>query len=120
MQENSSSKPRYHITTAIAYPNGAPHIGHGYELITTDAIARFKRLDGYGVFCLTGTGAHGIKMLQTANKQGLTAQQLADRNVQRFQEMAKLFNCSNAQFIRTTEPRHHKASRAIWERMNQN
>src|SRR6185503_13834729 len=96
---------------------GAPHIGYGYEVITTDAIARFKRLDGYDVFFLTGTDEHGIKMLQTATKEGLTAQQLADRNVQRFQEMAKLFNCSNDQFIRTTEPRHHKSSQAIWERM---
>ena len=120
MQENSSSKPRYYITTAIAYPNGAPHIGYGYEVITTDAIARFKRLDGYDVFFLTGTDEHGIKMLQTATKEGLTAQQLADRNVQRFQEMAKLLNCSNDQFIRTTEPRHHKASQAIWERMKAN
>src|SRR5207302_2132190 len=70
-------KPRYYITTAIAYPNGAPHIGYGYEVMTTDAIARFKRLDGYDVFFLTGTDEHGIKMLQTANKEGLTAQQFA-------------------------------------------
>ena len=61
-----ADKPRYYITTAIAYPNGAPHIGHAYEVITTDAIARFMRLDGYDVFFLTGTDEHGIKMLQTA------------------------------------------------------
>ena len=60
-------KPRYYLTTAIAYPNGVPHIGHAYEAIATDAIARFMRLDGYDVFFLTGTDEHGIKMLQTAD-----------------------------------------------------
>ncbi len=110
-------KPRYYITTAIAYPNGAPHIGYGYEVMTTDAIARFKRLDGFDVFFLTGTDEHGIKMLQSATKAGVTPKQWADRNVERFQAMTKLLNCSNDQFIRTTEPRHHQASQAIWERM---
>ena len=61
-----AEKPRYYITTAISYPNGAPHIGHAYEAIATDAIARFMRLDGYDVYFLTGTDEHGIKMLQTA------------------------------------------------------
>src|SRR5437868_4224501 len=113
-------KPRYCIASAIAYPNGAPHIGYGYEIITTDAIARFKRLDGYDVFFLTGTDEHGIKIAQTAAKEGITPKQLVDRNTARFQEMAKVLNCSNDQFIRTTEPRHHKSSQAIWERMKAN
>src|SRR3954463_11891714 len=120
MQENSSQKPRYYITTAIAYPNGAPHIGYGYEVITTDAIARFKRLDGYDVFFLTGTDEHGSKIAQTAAKEGITPKQLVDRNVERFQAMARLLNCSNDRFIRTTEPRHHKSSQALWERMKAN
>jgi methionyl-tRNA synthetase len=111
-----SAKP-YYITTAIAYPNGAPHIGHAYEAIATDAIARFMRLDGYDVFFLTGTDEHGSKMLQTAAKENLTPRELVERNVPRFQAMVKLFNCSNDDFIRTTEPRHHRASEAIWERM---
>lgn len=115
-----AEKPRYYITTAIAYPNGAPHIGYGYEVITTDAIARFKRLDGYDVFFLTGTDEHGIKMLQAATKAGVTAQQFADQNVQRFQAMVARLNCSNDMFIRTTESRHHEASQAIWERMMAN
>src|SRR6266850_2412577 len=115
-----SEKPRYYITTAIAYPNGAPHIGYGYEVITTDAIARFKRLDGYDVFFLTGTDEHGIKIAQTAAKEGIAPKQLVDRNTARFQEMATLLNCSNDQFIRTTEPGHHTSSQAIWERMKQN
>src|SRR5271169_4072438 len=107
----------YYITTAIAYPNGAPHIGHAYELIATDAIARFMRLDGRDVFFLTGTDEHGIKMLQTAAKEKLTPRELVERNVPRFQAMVKRFNCSNDDFIRTTEPRHSASSIAIWEQM---
>src|SRR6185295_11826905 len=115
-----ADKPRFYITTAIAYPNGPPHIGYGYEVITTDAIARFKRLDGYDVFFLTGTDEHGIKIAQTATRDGITPKQLVDKNSARFQEMAKLLNASNDQFIRTTEPRHHISSQAIWERMKAN
>src|SRR6202047_3481794 len=107
----------YYITTAIAYPNGAPHIGHAYEAIATDAIARFMRLDGRDVFFLTGTDEHGLKMLQTAAKENLTPRQLGERNVPRFQAMVKKFNCSNDDFIRTTEARHYRSSEAIWERM---
>jgi methionyl-tRNA synthetase len=109
--------PRYYLTTAIAYPNGPPHIGHAYEAIATDAIARFMRLDGYDVLFLTGTDEHGIKMLQTANKEKLTPEQLIARNVPRFKAMVERFNCSNDDFIRTTEPRHHRASVGIWQRM---
>ena len=110
-------KPRYYITTAISYPNGSPHIGHAYEAIATDAIARFKRLDGYDVFFLTGTDEHGIKMLQTANKENLTPQQLIERTTPRFQAMVARMNCSNDDFIRTTEERHHRSSEVIWQRM---
>jgi methionyl-tRNA synthetase len=116
MNERTVGKP-YYITTAIAYPNGAPHIGHAYEAIATDAIARFMRLDGRDVYFLTGTDEHGIKMLQTAAKEKLTPRQLLERNVPRFQAMVKKFNCSNDDFIRTTEARHHRASEAIWQRM---
>jgi methionyl-tRNA synthetase len=112
-----ADKPRYYITTAIAYPNGPPHIGHAYEAIATDAIARFMRLDGYDVLFVTGTDEHGIKMLQTAAKEKLTPQQLVERNVPRFKAMVERLDCSNDQFIRTTEQRHHRASIAIWQRM---
>jgi len=112
-----ATKPRYYITTAIAYPNGPPHIGHAYEAIATDAIARFKRLDGYDVLFLTGTDEHGIKLLQTATKQGLTPQEMIARNVPRFQDMVARLNCSNDDFIRTTEPRHHQSSIGIWTKM---
>src|SRR5579863_1358778 len=111
-----SAKP-YYITTAIAYPNGAPHIGHAYEAIATDAIARFMRLEGRDVLFLTGADEHGIKMLQTAAKENMTPRQLVERNVPRFQAMVKRFNCSNDDYIRTTEARHYRSSQAIWERM---
>ncbi|HEV2626561.1 MAG TPA: methionine--tRNA ligase [Xanthobacteraceae bacterium] len=116
MTERPAGTP-YYITTAIAYPNGAPHIGHAYEAIATDAIARFMRLDGRDVFFLTGTDEHGIKMLQTAAKENITPRQLVGRNVPRFQAMVKKFNCSNDDFIRTTEVRHYRSSEAIWQRM---
>jgi methionyl-tRNA synthetase len=112
-----AGKPRYYLTTAIAYPNGPPHIGHAYEAIATDAIARFMRLDGYDVLFLTGTDEHGIKMLQTAGKEKLSPQQLVERNVPRFKAMVERLNCSNDEFIRTTEERHHRASIGIWQRM---
>ena len=112
-----SVKP-YYITTAIAYPNGPPHIGHAYEVIATDAIARFHRLDGDDVYFLTGADEHGIKMLQTAAREGMTPRELVARNVPRFQAMVKKLNCSNDDYIRTTEPRHYRSSEAIWSAMD--
>jgi methionyl-tRNA synthetase len=114
------AKPRYYLTTAISYPNGVPHIGHAYEAIATDAIARFMRLDGYDVFFLTGTDEHGQKIQQTAAREGLTARELLERNVPRFKAMVERMNCSNDDFIRTTEPRHYESSKAIWEAMQKN
>ncbi len=112
-----SGQTKFYITTAISYPNGAPHIGHAYEAIATDAIARFERLDGKDVFFLTGTDEHGLKMKQTAQKEGLSPRALADRNSARFREMAAALNLSNDEFIRTTEPRHYRSSEEIWRRM---
>ena len=77
----------FYITTAIAYPNGIPHIGHAYEAIATDALARFQRLDGKDVFFLTGTDEHGLKMIQTAQSEGMTPAELAARNAARFKDM---------------------------------
>ncbi|RFC66550.1 methionine--tRNA ligase [Fulvimarina endophytica] len=108
---------RYYLTTAISYPNGKPHIGHAYELIATDALARFKRLDGYEVMFLTGTDEHGIKMLQNARAQGITPRELADANSAEFQRMAEVLGGSNDDFIRTSEPRHRLACQEIWKRM---
>ncbi len=108
---------KFFVTTAISYPNGAPHIGHAYEAMGTDAIARFERLDGKDVFFLTGTDEHGLKMKQTAAREGLSPRALADRNAARFQDMAAALGLSNDDFIRTTEPRHYKACEEIWRRM---
>jgi methionyl-tRNA synthetase len=108
---------KYYITTAISYPNGAPHIGHAYEALATDALARFMRLDGRDVYFLTGTDEHGIKMKHTAAKAGLEPRELADRNTPLFEKMVSALGCTNDDFIRTTEPRHHKSSQEIWRRL---
>jgi len=114
--EKDKARPRFYVTTAISYPNGTPHMGHAYEAIGTDAIARFARLDGFDVFLLTGTDEHGLKMVQTAQGQGLTPLALATRNSGRFKEMDEKLNISFDRFIRTTEPVHHKSSQVLWER----
>ncbi|ADZ70707.1 methionine--tRNA ligase [Polymorphum gilvum] len=115
-----TARPKYYITTAISYPNGAPHIGHAYEAIATDAMARFQRLDGKDVYFLTGTDEHGQKMLQTAKKEGISVRELADRNSARFRDMVAALGCTNDDFIRTSEPRHHRSSQEIWRRMAAN
>ena len=112
--------PKFYITTAISYPNGAPHVGHAYEALATDAIARFMRLDGHEVYFLTGTDEHGIKMKQTATRDGITPRALAERNTPLFKKMVEALGCSNDDFIRTTEERHHRSSEEIWRRMAAN
>ncbi len=113
------SKPFY-ITTAISYPNGKPHIGHAYEAIATDAIARFQRLKGRDVFFLTGTDEHGLKMAQAARERDITPAALAEEMSSHFRVMDERLNISFDRFIRTTEPAHHKASHAIWQAMADN
>jgi methionyl-tRNA synthetase len=115
-----AERKSFYITTAIAYPNGVPHIGHAYEAITTDALARFQRLDGKDVFFLTGTDEHGLKMIQTAEAEKLPTLEVATRNALRFKEMDQRLNVSFDRFIRTTEEQHHRSSQAIWQRMADN
>jgi len=110
-------RPPFYITTAIAYPNGAPHIGHAYEYISADALARFKRLDGYDVKFLTGTDEHGQKMQQTAEAEGIATAELARRNSDRFQALQERLGSSFDRFIRTTDADHHTASQTIWKAM---
>ncbi len=112
-----ADRPAFYITTAIAYPNGAPHIGHAYEYISSDALARFKRLDGYDVFFMTGTDEHGQKMQQTAVAEGVPVEELAARNSDVFEAMDKTLDISYDRFIRTTDNDHQVASVAIWEQM---
>ena len=107
----------FYVTTAIAYPNAAPHVGHAYEYIATDAIARFKRLDGFDVRYLTGTDEHGLKMVETAAAEGLPTAQLARRNSEVFQRLQEKLNISFDRFIRTTDADHLEASNVIWQRM---
>ena len=114
---SARAKNSFYITTAIAYPNGAPHIGHAYEAIATDALARFQRLDGKDVFFLTGTDEHGQKMIQTAQKENMTPLDLATRNAARFKEMDQRLNISFDRFIRTSEKQHHESTQEIWKRM---
>ncbi len=113
------SEPFY-ITTAISYPNGRPHIGHAYEAIAADAIARFHRLDGRDVRLITGTDEHGLKMVQTARDAGIATIDLADEMSSYFIEMCDKLNISYDGFRRTSEPAHHEASKALWKAMEAN
>lgn len=110
----------FYITTAISYPNGRPHVGHAYEVIATDAIARWHRLNGDDVFFMTGTDEYGLKMAQAARDQGVSPQALADRNAAEFQRLSQALNISHDRFIRTTEPAHHLAVKALWRAMAAN
>ncbi|MBZ9677576.1 methionine--tRNA ligase [Mesorhizobium sp. ES1-1] len=114
------SRDTFYITTPIFYPNGKPHIGHAYTVIATDALARFQRLDGKDVLFLTGTDEHGLKMQQTAEKEGITPLALADRNSAIFRAMTEAMGGSNDDYIRTTEPRHYESCQAIWKAMAAN
>ncbi|WP_375381975.1 methionine--tRNA ligase [uncultured Sphingomonas sp.] len=107
----------FYITTAISYPNGRPHIGHAYEAIAADAIARFQRQAGRDVRFQTGTDEHGLKMTQAARAQGIPTGQLADEMSALFRAMDDRLNISYNRFIRTSEPEHHAASQAIWRAM---
>ena len=107
----------FYITTAISYPNGRPHIGHAYEAIAADVIARFQRLQGRRVRFQTGTDEHGLKMARKAEEQGRTPRDLADEMSGYFREMCDALNVSYDRFIRTSEPDHHRASQAIWQAM---
>jgi methionyl-tRNA synthetase len=111
---------KFYITTAISYPNGPPHIGHAYEVIATDAIARFKRLDGFDVFFLTGTDEHGLKIQQTAAKAGTSPRAFVDEMAPKFRAMAERLSCSFDRFIRTTDADHLPSTQELWRRMQAN
>ena len=107
----------YYITTAISYPNGRPHIGHAYEAVAADAMARFRRAQGRDVRLVTGTDEHGLKMVQTARGQGRGTLEFADEMSGHFRDMCDGLNISYDAFVRTTEPRHYEASQTIWKAM---
>ena len=99
---------KFYITTPIYYVNDVPHIGHAYTTIAADVVARYKRLEGYEVFFLTGTDEHGQKVQQAAIDLGVSPQEHVDKLHQRFKELWVRLNISNNDFIRTTEKRHKK------------
>src|SRR3954464_3082530 len=107
----------FYITTAISYPNGPPHIGHAYEAIAADAIARFQRSRGRDVRFQTGTDEHGLKMAQAARAEGVEPRKFATKMSQLFQDMCDALNVSYDRFIRTSQPDHYRASQAIWAAM---
>lgn len=107
----------FYITTAIDYVNGSPHLGHAYEKVLTDVIARFRRLMGDRVHFLTGVDEHGQKVQQSARKRGIPPQQFCDEVSQEFRALCTRLEVSNDDFIRTTEERHKKVVRAVLQQL---
>jgi methionyl-tRNA synthetase len=108
---------RFYITTPIYYVNGAPHIGHAYTSIAADVMARFKRLDGYDVFFLTGTDEHGQKVEKAAAEAGLDVRAFTDQVSADFRAMADAMGVSYDDYIRTTEDRHKRSTTELWRRI---
>ena len=107
----------YYLTTAISYPNGRPHIGHAYEAIAADVIARVKKAQGYDVRLVTGTDEHGLKMDKTAREAGRDTLEFATEMSNYFRQMCDALHIDYSAFRRTTEEQHFAASTAIWEAM---
>jgi methionyl-tRNA synthetase len=110
----------FYITTAIDYVNAQPHMGHAYEKITTDVIARHMRQRGEDVFFLTGTDEHGEPVAEAAQRAGLEPRALADRNAERFKRLLPRLEISNDFFIRTTDPQHERRVQEILQRVHDN
>ncbi|ETO27397.1 methionyl-tRNA synthetase, partial [Reticulomyxa filosa] len=107
---------KFFLTTAINYTNGNPHVGHAYEALVSDIIARYHRIYGREVFFLTGTDEHGQKIAQKATSEGLTPQELCDENVQKFKALNDMLKISNDRFIRTTEHAHKQVAQEMFRR----
>ena len=107
----------YYITTPIYYPSGKPHMGHAYSSIIADVIARFKRLENFEVYFLTGTDEHGLKIQREAKKNNMEPKLFCDKLSVTFKNLVKVLNLSNNDFIRTTEKRHYKSVEEIWKRL---
>jgi len=113
----SSDKKTFYVTTPIYYVNDIPHIGHAYSTVGADALARFKRMDGYDVYFLTGTDEHGQKIAKTAKEKGLEPKQLADQVVERFKEAWAQLGITYDRFIRTTDEDHRKAAQTFFKKV---
>ncbi len=116
MCKDSNKKP-YYITTAIAYASGKPHIGNTYEAVLADAIARFKREEGYDVFYQTGTDEHGQKIEEKAAAAGITPKEFVDQAAGQIKAIWDLMNTSYDKFIRTTDPEHEKQVQKIFKKL---
>lgn len=114
------AKKTFYITTAIFYPNAKPHIGHAYEQVVADAIARWHRLKGEDVFFLTGTDEHGQKIYKTAKEHGKEPKQWVDEMLPFFTDLCKKLNISYSRFIRTTEEEHKKVCQEIFKKLDKN
>ncbi|MEG1743366.1 MAG: methionine--tRNA ligase, partial [Clostridia bacterium] len=108
---------KFYITTAIAYTSSKPHIGNVFEIVLTDAIARFKRMQGYDVFFLTGTDEHGIKIQQKADEKGITPKQYVDEVAAEIRKIWDMFGASYDKFIRTTDEYHEKTVQKIFTKL---
>lgn len=108
---------KFYVSTAIAYTNARPHLGHALEFVFADVIARYHRLKGSDTFFLTGTDEHGVKIYKTAKEQGREVSDFIDENAQYFIDMVKDFNISNDYFIRTTEELHKRGAQKIWQKL---
>lgn len=115
-----SGKQKYYITTAIAYTSGKPHIGNSYEIVLSDAIARFKRREGYDVFFQTGTDEHGQKIELKAEAAGITPKEYVDKVAGEIKDLYKLLNISYDKFIRTTDEDHERQVQKIFRKMYEN
>ena len=112
MQRNN-----FYITTPIYYPSGKPHMGHAYSSIIADVFARFKRLENFNVYFLTGTDEHGLKIQREAKKNNKDPKIFCDELSDTFKNLTKTLNLSNNDFIRTTEKRHYESVNEIWKRL---
>ena len=110
----------YYITTPIYYPSAKPHMGHAYSSIIADFFARFKRIDGYKVYFLTGTDEHGLKIQRAAEQKGVEPLAFCDEISKTFKNLSKTLNLTNNDFIRTTESRHKKSVQYLWEELKKN
>ena len=110
----------FYITTPIYYPSAKPHMGHAYSSIIADFFARFKKIDGYDVYFLTGTDEHGLKIQRAAEKKNVEPLKFCNEISQTFKDLSKTLNLSNTDFIRTTEERHKNSVQKLWNKLEQN
>ena len=113
-------KKNFYITTTLPYVNARPHVGFAIEIIRADAIARFQRKMGKIVFFNTGTDEHGVKIFLKAQEEGITPQQLVDKNAELYKDLMHKLTISNDAFIRTTDEHHQKSAQAFWNVCKEN